>query len=108
MLHQMKLQSGPFEKIKSGTKTVEIRLNDEKRQVLKVGDDIEFSLINDSSKKIKVRINELRIFKNFKELFNSYSIEQYGGGDWVGMYQYYSKEDENTYGVLGIGITLIG
>jgi ASC-1-like (ASCH) protein len=30
MLHKMKLQESPFERIKSGTKTVEFRLYDEK------------------------------------------------------------------------------
>jgi ASC-1-like (ASCH) protein len=44
MLHQMKLQPNPFEQIKNGSKTLELRLNDEKRQLIKVGDEIEFSL----------------------------------------------------------------
>ena len=32
MLHKMKLNENPFERIKNGTKTVEFRLFDEKRQ----------------------------------------------------------------------------
>ena len=32
MLHKMKLNDNPFERIKNGTKTVEFRLFDEKRQ----------------------------------------------------------------------------
>ena len=35
MKHEMKLNNGPFERIKNGTKTIELRLNDEKRQLLK-------------------------------------------------------------------------
>ena len=31
MIHKMKLQESPFERIKNGTKTVEFRLYDEKR-----------------------------------------------------------------------------
>lgn len=42
MIHEMKLLEDPFEQIKSGAKTVEIRLFDEKRKVLRVGDIIEF------------------------------------------------------------------
>ena len=39
----MKLQESPFERIKSGTKTVEFRLYDEKRSKINIGDQIEFS-----------------------------------------------------------------
>lgn len=38
MKHEMKLNNGPFERIKNGTKTIELRLNDEKRQLLKIKD----------------------------------------------------------------------
>ena len=41
MKHEMKLNNGPFERIKNGTKTIELRLNDEKRQLLKIKDLIE-------------------------------------------------------------------
>ena len=44
MIHQMQLKKIPFEKIKNGTKTIEIRCNDEKRQKIKVNDIIIFSL----------------------------------------------------------------
>ena len=35
MLHEMKLQNGPFNSIKNGKKTIELRLYDEKRQKVK-------------------------------------------------------------------------
>ena len=41
-MHEMRLNNGPFELIKNGTKTIEIRLNDEKRSLIKEGDIIEF------------------------------------------------------------------
>ena len=40
MIHRMKLNESPFERIKNGTKTIEFRLYDEKRQQIKVGDKI--------------------------------------------------------------------
>ena len=43
MLHKMKLNESPFERIKNGKKTIEFRLYDEKRQQIKIGDKIEFS-----------------------------------------------------------------
>ena len=32
-MHEMRLHNSPFQLIKSGTKTIEMRLNDEKRQL---------------------------------------------------------------------------
>ncbi len=42
MKHNMNLNDSPFNRIKNGTKTIELRLNDEKRQLLKENDFIEF------------------------------------------------------------------
>lgn len=41
ILHQLKLASLPFESIKSGRKTIESRLYDEKRREINLGDEIE-------------------------------------------------------------------
>ena len=38
MKHRMNLNNNPFNLIKNGTKTIELRLNDEKRQLLKEKD----------------------------------------------------------------------
>ena len=43
MTHKMYLQDKYFDFIKNGTKRIELRLNDEKRQQIKIGDSIEFS-----------------------------------------------------------------
>ncbi len=51
MTHQMKLQREPFNKVLSGEKIIESRLYDEKRQQVKVGDQIEFICADDLSKK---------------------------------------------------------
>ncbi len=54
MQHSMKLLPAPFEKIESGQKTIEIRLFDEKRQELQIGDTIEFSKLPDLNEKLTV------------------------------------------------------
>ena len=43
MVHVMKLKNDPFQKIKTGKKTVELRLYDNKRRQLDIGDDIIFT-----------------------------------------------------------------
>ena len=108
MVHLMKLQSNPFEKIKNGTKTIEIRLNDEKRQILSVGDNIEFSLFDNPEQKILTEIIGLQKFKSFKELCYAFDPKSYGSEnkeEYELMYKYYAKEDEEKYGVLAIQIT---
>ena len=43
MIFEMRLKSEPFQKIASGEKTVELRLFDDKRRGLNIGDDIIFT-----------------------------------------------------------------
>ena len=105
MKHKMKLQLNPFEKIKSGSKTIEVRLNDEKRQQIKIGDEIEFSLMDQPNNTIKTKVLDLFHFSTFSELFDSYPAVDFGGTDkedLMGIYKYYTQEDEKKYGVVGI------
>lgn len=110
MEHVLRLQSTPFSKIKAGAKTVEVRLYDEKRQLLKIGDTIEFFLVDDPSQKVRVKILDLVRCTTFVELYNVFSPEELGElkkEDWENMYHYYTKEQEEWYGVLGIKFQMI-
>ena len=59
MLHKMRLNESPFERIKNGTKTIEFRLYDEKRRQIKIGDKIEFSKLPELQETILVEVLEL-------------------------------------------------
>ena len=68
MLHKMKLNESPFERIKNGSKTIEFRLYDEKRQKVKIGDKIEFSKLPDLQEKLLVDVTGLLkkiVFMNY-------------------------------------------
>lgn len=108
----MRLHPLPFEMIRGGTKTVEIRLDDEKRQLMKVGDCIEFISRENPEDTIKVEITNIDKFDSFKDAYDAYPPKLYGGesaDEYECMYKYYSKEDEKKYGVLGIRLKrLIG
>ena len=109
-LHKMELKLDPFLKIRNGIKTIEIRLDDEKRQGVRVGDTIEFSLFSDHSQKIIVVVKDLYYFNTFKELFCAFAPREYGGEnmeEYTEMYNYYSKEDEEKFGVLGIRVKVL-
>ena len=108
MLHKMKLQESPFERIKNGTKTVEFRLYDEKRSRIKIGDQIEFSKLPDLQETILVDVLDLYREDTFKNLFKKlFTDEDEIKKKTKSMYQYYSPDEEKQYGVVGIKISLI-
>lgn len=107
MIHKMRLRAEPFMKIYSGEKTVELRLNDEKRQQVKTGDFIEFSRLDNADEKIVVEVTALHHFRNFQELYKAVPKEKMGYRldefpDPNHMDDYYSKDEQAKYGVLGI------
>ncbi len=107
----MRLHKGPFELIKNGSKTIELRLYDEKRQMINVGDTITFENRSDGDK-IIVKVIALHKYPSFEELykhFNKVSIgykedEEANPKD---MELYYSSEEQSKYGVVGIEMELI-
>ena len=105
MLHKMKLNESPFEMIKNGTKTIEFRLYDEKRQGVKIGDKIEFSKLPDLQEKLLVDVLELYQEDTFERLFRKLSFnEEEVIRKTRAMHEIYSQEKEQQYGVLGIKI----
>ena len=108
MLHQMKLNDDPFERIKNGTKTIEFRLYDEKRRKVKIGDKIEFSKLPDLQEKILVDVLDLYTEPSFEELFEKlYEDKELAKQKANAMYEIYSPENEKKYGVVGIKIKLV-
>lgn len=114
MRYFMKLNPEPFGKIKSKIKTIELRLNDEKRQMLKINDEIEFSDTEDNNNKILTKVVDIYHFSSFKELYDTlpllkcgYTVETIHMATHKDMDKYYSKENQKKYGVVGIEIELI-
>lgn len=68
-IYKMKLSREPFEKIASGQKIIESRLYDKKRQLINVGDYIEFSQSDDDTKRVLARVEALHRYKNFNRGF---------------------------------------
>lgn len=107
MIHKMKLNESPFERMKSGTKTIEFRLFDEKRKAIRVGDKIEFSKLPDLQEKLLVDVVELYRENTFENLFRKlYTDEEEITRKTKAMYEIYSPEKEQQYGILGIKIKI--
>lgn len=111
MLHKMNLQPGPYRRIKDRTKIIEMRLYDEKRQKINIGDIIEFT--NNSTKEtLEAKVLNLHRYKTFAELYAQFEKEKLGyDSDDIAkpedMEQYYSKEKIQEFGVVGIEIEVI-
>lgn len=108
----MRLHPRPFERIKNGEQVIESRLNDEKRQQIKVGDHIVFGLRPDFIEKMEVEVTELLHAASFLELFRLRPQAEFGieGSIEEGaniMREYYSEEEEEKCGVLGIKFKLL-
>lgn len=61
MVHEMKLRHIYFEKIRTGEKIYEIRLNDEKRRLISVGDFITFRDESNLDEKMQKRVKDCYI-----------------------------------------------
>ena len=112
--HIMKLHPGPFAKIKDGSKTIELRLYDEKRQRISVGDTIRFVSAESAADEAVVLVRNLFIFDSFDELYKhlpltecGYTEEDVHAASPDDMEMYYSKEKQKQYGVVGIQLSLM-
>lgn len=113
ILHHMKLQPEPFWKICTGEKTIELRLNDPKRRKIAVGDQIEFMNIRDQEQKIRARVLAIHKFRDFAQLYENLPMSACGykegeRADPRDMESYYSADDQEKFGVVGIEIELTG
>ena len=106
----MKLTPENFEQLKSGHKTIESRLNDEKRKALRVGERIEFAKLPELQTSIIVEIVSLDTYKNFSELYAAGHEAVLGTTQQEYLkriHEYYTKQEEDKYGVVAIGVKLV-
>jgi len=109
--HQMKLDPVPFEKISDGSKIVESRLYDKKRQQIDLGDKIQFVRDDDNSKILNTEVEALYRYPDFASMFSDFPPEYFGGNsrEWLSkeIEMFYSKVEQAKYGVVGIKIKLL-
>ena len=109
--HEMNLQPKYFDFIKDGTKRIELRLYDEKRQLIRLGDIIEFTKSDDE--KFKAEVIGLLLYSSFNDLFEDFDISILADAtmtkqellDVLG--EFYSSEKQAYFGVVGIRLKLL-
>ena len=64
MRYDLHLNEAPFNSIVAGNKTLEVRLNDSKRQLLQIGDEILFTNRNNENQTVLKTIKRLIHYAN--------------------------------------------
>lgn len=109
-IFEMKLRPNPFKQICSGEKIIEYRLHDEKRSLLTKGDYIRFTEIADEERTVLVEVIDIFTAPSFSDLeqrLKEVGLLSRGAFSPTGMREYYSVEDEEKYGVMGIVIRVV-
>lgn len=111
--YELKLQPQFFNYIKYGTKRIELRLYDEKRQKIKAGDEIIFLKEPSLDEKLKVKVVKLIKCKSFEELIEKFEISILADKSMtksellMKLEKFYTKENQKKYGVVGIRLELV-
>lgn len=110
--HILKLHPEPFGKLQAGVKSLELRLCDEKRKEIEIGDQIIFKKEPEQEETFTAKVIGLVRYANFSELMDDFSPEKYLGHKdkaeaLEGVSRFYTEEDQAQNGVLGIRIKLV-
>lgn len=110
MKHQMGLYKEYFNAIQAGRKRIEVRLNDEKRKQIKVGDTIEFIEVPSRAQVLQVQVIELKAYDTFEKMYEEIPLKDFDCEGWTmkemieGTYDIYTREQEKEWGALAIKI----
>lgn len=113
MEYELGLKEEFYNYILNGTKRIEIRLNDEKRRLIKLGDTIIFKKEPDRKEYFRAKVVGLLKYNNFIEMFNDFDISVLASNTYTKerlldtLEEFYTKDKQNKYGVLGIMIELL-
>ncbi len=111
MKHEMGLQSKYFDYIKNGTKRIELRLFDEKRQKIRLGDTIEFT--NPNGEMLAVKVVGLLRYGSFEDLFRDFDISMLADASMTKqellevLNGFYPLEKQHEMGVVGIRVEVV-
>ncbi len=112
MTYEMKVQPEYFNYILHGTKRIEIRLNYKSQKNIKLGDRIVFLKEPELKESFETKVLGLLRYNSFEDMFKDYDISILADKSMTkeellsDLEKFYSKENQEKYGVLGIRIEL--
>ncbi len=108
--HEMKLNDAPYDVLEAGTKTVEMRLCDEKRKSIRPGDRILFRKRSDPAQSFYARVTGTHRYEDFFALAEDFSGAELGSpglsAERIGneMTGFYGLERVRENGVLALRV----
>lgn len=110
----MSIYHAGFDCIVSGKQRIEVRVNDAKRQQVKVGDRLMLTRKPEVDQTLELEVVGLSYFRTFKDLFESIPPEVFGWPAAIKveeqvrrMHEFCSAAEEERFGVVVIHIRLI-
>lgn len=110
--HRMQLQPLPFGQIQAGAKRIEIRLFDEKRRAMKIGDMVEFYHAQNNDQICIKKIIAITQAASLLSLFQAVSLTAAGWPEGTtsekaasDMRKYYSIEEEMRWGAVALHLS---
>lgn len=102
------LHADVFEIVKNGKKDIEVRINDEKRRKLNVGDTLIFLKRPNDDEEIRAKVVSLEYYDYFHNLVDNYDMEriylkEYTKEQYLEeMKRFYTLEEQRDNGVVAI------
>ena len=102
------LDSDVFEIVRMGKKDIEVRINDEKRRTLNVGDSLVFLKRPNDDEEIRAKVEKLEYYDFFEDLVDNYDMSRiylsnYNKEEYLNeMKRFYTREEQEKYGVVAI------
>ena len=107
-MHAMNVKTKYYRLLKSGVKTIELRLYDEKRQKIKVGDTVLFSDSSDETDHFSAMVVALHRADSFSSLCEQIDPAAAGFSSSRELLEvlgeFYTSAAQKKYGVVGIEI----
>ncbi|MEC9291365.1 MAG: ASCH domain-containing protein [Pseudomonadota bacterium] len=104
----MSVQTKYYNLLKTGSKTIELRLFDEKRQQIKVGHNITFSNSSNATDSFEAEVVALHKAPTFTELFSTIDVNVTGESHAETMVnvleEFYPREKQLEHSVVGIEV----
>lgn len=108
-MHIMSVKEKYYNMLKSGKKIIELRLFDDKRKLINIGDTIEFYNVSDENDRFQAFVTNLHKAANFEKLCHMIEPNKAGFDNKEDLLkvleEFYPVEKQNKTGVVGIEVT---
>lgn len=106
----MRLDRKDFDRLKDGSKVWEIRLNDEKRKGIRIGDEIVFMRRPELEERLPMIVEEKRLYSDVQRLLDKVPLSEIAAPEmteveWIQSFMtHYRPEELVQYGIAAFKV----